>query len=958
VRILQVTAGSFGGIRDKTLTLSDGLNVVTGPNGAGKSTWHAAMYAALCGHVGGAQPSRADRRFAEDHEPWDGGDWEVSAHVEFADGRRILVSQDLSGRRPSIVTSLDHESRPLAESVSFDGAVDLTTGLGLDRRSFAATAWVEQDRPSTDLDALSDGRTALERAVAEFLGTDDAQDAVHRVGRARRRYLGSVTTPGTPLALAAADVEANTLRVGYLRGQRQREGAVAERLRLARTEAQATERAVRAVAAASAQAAAEEIRTELVELRDGIEPAGGAPAGSGPRASFGRASEPPSIVNTYGGSTVDETFAGETDGFDEELGFAGIPGYGLPAPAFGSGPAYVSVPGYEVAPGPRTAPVMRDHEVHASVTSTAWALDAARDKLAAAEQERRRAESTPEPAGFTASTVAAPGPSSMDSSDTSDRTGGTTGAGTESGVASAEASGGSVRTAVVRTPPAPRVVATTAAIGTDLVFAGGGRGGAPRSAPVRDREARIAFGSGAALLFAGGVVALFAQVGTGLAIALVGVVGMTVAIAYLRRPTRPTPRPAQPRPVRPAAIEAGPTSEWSTVDTAETEPYRPAVPEPEPYQPPTYSFPSAPSFTTPSSFTPSRFTAPEPEPDPGPAPGEPAFRLRDLAQAVSDARWATQQAEIRLAAALSERGFPARRDNVDDRLAAYRVECARLADQAVRNRDRLADLEYRWEQAQRIAQERGAGLEQREIHDQWYADADACARRRDDAAKELAAAERESNAITHDIDAVTGGGEPEQALAAATHQLRRLEELDDALRETEHLLHGAQLRAFDDVRDGIRRELRDLLPTITDQPTLKVEVDRHLRVHLGEAGQRRGGRSRGSHSTVDESTVFTRVALGRHLADGRELGPLLLDDVTSGADKERIYRLLDQLAMLARRRQVVVFAHDPTTKKWAKSRVGRDPYVHLHLARSVHEDVQTFRLLGPDEPHSDHRSVP
>ena len=48
MKILQMTA-SFGKLQNETLTLHDGLNVLTAPNESGKSTWAAFLLAMLYG---------------------------------------------------------------------------------------------------------------------------------------------------------------------------------------------------------------------------------------------------------------------------------------------------------------------------------------------------------------------------------------------------------------------------------------------------------------------------------------------------------------------------------------------------------------------------------------------------------------------------------------------------------------------------------------------------------------------------------------------------------------------------------------------------------------------------------------------------------------------------------------------------------------------------------------------
>ena len=73
MRFESVTAYAFGRLRDETLQLAPGVNVIWGPNEAGKSTWHAALYAGLCGMRRGRGRARAeDSDFQERHKPWEG----------------------------------------------------------------------------------------------------------------------------------------------------------------------------------------------------------------------------------------------------------------------------------------------------------------------------------------------------------------------------------------------------------------------------------------------------------------------------------------------------------------------------------------------------------------------------------------------------------------------------------------------------------------------------------------------------------------------------------------------------------------------------------------------------------------------------------------------------------------------------------------------------------------------
>ena len=111
MRIHWVRAMAFGALEDKTLTLGEGLNVVYGPNEAGKSTWHAALYAAICGHQPGAAQHVTDRRF-DRYRPRGLTGWALIAHVE-VDGRTVAALYGARLRNISVDDALRDLMTPL-----------------------------------------------------------------------------------------------------------------------------------------------------------------------------------------------------------------------------------------------------------------------------------------------------------------------------------------------------------------------------------------------------------------------------------------------------------------------------------------------------------------------------------------------------------------------------------------------------------------------------------------------------------------------------------------------------------------------------------------------------------------------------------------------------------------------------------------------------------------------------
>lgn len=171
MRIDSVKAIAFGPLKDATLDFAPGMTVVWGVNESAKSSWHATTYAALCGRRRGkGRPVKEDARFEEQHRPWDGDSWAASATITLDDGRRVEIRQDLAGRVDSRATDLDL-GRDLSSDLIFDGSPDGSVWLGLNRRSFAATACIGQAQLLTVLEEADGLQQHLQQAAATA-GTD------------------------------------------------------------------------------------------------------------------------------------------------------------------------------------------------------------------------------------------------------------------------------------------------------------------------------------------------------------------------------------------------------------------------------------------------------------------------------------------------------------------------------------------------------------------------------------------------------------------------------------------------------------------------------------------------------------------------------------------------------------------------------------------------------------------
>jgi hypothetical protein len=250
----RITARAFGALRDESLDLGPGLNVVFGPNEAGKSTWHAAIRMALTGvRRGRGSTTKEAAVLGERHRPWDDPDrWAVEARLQLA-GRRIDLVQDLLGKVACRATDLDLGVDVSAEITRPDGTPDASIWLGLDREAFASTLAVGQGEMLTVADDAGALQEHMQRAAAAH-GTDaTAAGAIERLREHRRRAVGADTAVAKgPLRSAMRELAA---RDEVLTEARRRHATYLEQLAAADAAAHALAAAERRQSAARLSAA-------------------------------------------------------------------------------------------------------------------------------------------------------------------------------------------------------------------------------------------------------------------------------------------------------------------------------------------------------------------------------------------------------------------------------------------------------------------------------------------------------------------------------------------------------------------------------------------------------------------------------------------------------------------------------------------------------------------------------
>jgi hypothetical protein len=208
VKFIDVRAGGFGAMRDKSISFAPGFNLVYGPNEAGKSTWHAALYAAFCGMRRSRTETRSDEDFIRQYRPWDFPEpWAVSTRVQLEDGRRIELQQELIERIECRATDVDL-GRDYTSDIINEGCPDGAIWLGLDRRSFIATACIRQSQLLEVLNNPDILHTHLQRAAATCAVNSNGASALQLIENFRAEHVGEDRPNSTkPLPSALRRVE-------------------------------------------------------------------------------------------------------------------------------------------------------------------------------------------------------------------------------------------------------------------------------------------------------------------------------------------------------------------------------------------------------------------------------------------------------------------------------------------------------------------------------------------------------------------------------------------------------------------------------------------------------------------------------------------------------------------------------------------------------------------------------
>jgi exonuclease SbcC len=954
MRIESVTATAFGPFQGEVLELAPGLTVVHGDNESGKSSWHAAIYAALCGRRRARGRGKLDdSRFAALRRPWVSDSWKVRCVVELDDGRRVELAQDLDGKVDCRAVDMTL-GRDISAEIMYDGAPDGSKWLGLNRRTFAATACVEQADLLSVLRAANEMQEDLQRAAATAGRDETAAKALQAIKDFRSERVGLDRANSTkPLrkakdALDGADRELKQAR----RQHSEYLGIVAEadtarqladqERRALRTLEQEVDRAEKLVTAArDARLAGEE--AERAASRAGEE----ADAVAKLKDRSTGAAELLDVLGDY-----EPVRATADDEVTREVAWAVSAWRSAPAVGQSTGPSSADLQA-EIDALP-DAPA-GDVEVDASVRRC---HDAYRDAVAVADSIRRRkpeSKTIPRLEGERLQAVAQ--------------------------LASAVAEVRGAEGAETETLERFRLQVTPAR----------------HSAAHAASTAKLAIGSlGLAFGLVGLVLIVTGNVLPGLATAIVGVAGVVWAwVLRLSGGSAPGPGPKAGTSTNQAVTAARERLHLARQTSQEAERALARA--------------DATLVSTRKAVDDERQAEREVE-DRGAVLAESLRNRgcrdvpdveraletyqRDCQSRADQAREAATRPE--LIQRLRERH---QREHELEQAARVR-ETAREAVQAAARRvgldpvsgeepthsndtDRLvADLEARQRQRgealaaddkrhkswlhlqtlldgsdlaglrQRLGAAQRAETEARQGADQAKAAAEragACLESSASAAvldlrvgesaagghlqklkNELARARKTEAELQRKASGLEGHvaeraktlasvSEAEESLARAKAELGRVEALSDVLDRTERFLGEAQERVFRDIAPVLVKTLDKWLPVVTVERYSRSTVDPEtLEVCVASATGDWRNADLLSVGTKEQVYLLLRVALAEHLAKNRAVSPLLLDDVTVQADPTRTCAILNMCKTLAEEgRQVVVFAQEPTVADWA-----------------------------------------
>jgi len=962
MRIESVTAHAFGPLAGPTLKFAKGMTVVVGDNESAKSTWHAAIYSALCGRPRRkGRPSAEEQWFIDRHRPWDSEAWEVSAQLQLDDGRHVELHQDLAGGVACYAKDL-HLARDISNEIMEDGSPCAAAWLGLDRRSFVATACIYQAQLLSVLKEADGLQHVLQRAASTAGSDATAAEALDRLAAFQRTQVGRNDGRSTrPLRQAVVDLERAEARLAAATAAHADYLGMVELAERRRGDADREHQQLRLHEAAVARQLADEVRVrhhraEELMSRLGDEPPSQASQADGLDTQVARALE---AWTTR--PTTPAVAGASSDELRSQLA-------ALPAVPAGDLAVHETVQAaadaYERA--------RHDLAAHAAAKPTDEAVSAPRVSQEELLHLAQRLD-MPEPEG----PVVGPAEEALgDQLQRLERIRRRARALLVAGMVI-------VVVGVVAAASGVREAGVLAALGLAIVVAAAAARRTRRLDDVRARYAQVsaaAAGSRQAMsrsvedrrqaaarcaelgVTASGPelralsAAISRRQGTAEQArewgdrrrALMSAVDTTRGIlrsALAERGAASAPLPEVLRQTSgltgsapPAGIDHDRAKKTLPYGPAEALAYDPA--EALAYDPAealAYDPAEARAYDPAEAFVAYRAACRERAHMAARAALRPAVQEQLVQRIAIEAMDAQRRDQIaaaadQIAGAARACGLPEDvpeaqakalalwelHRNEQLRLLDARRDDWALLDSLLRGRS-FTELTRSYHEAASEAEKRASELDRQKVVELATGDPAAAlpllAERARQAGEAAASAE---GALMQQAKDLVSVAEAEEALEDASERVRQLQDLDEVLRSTQMFLGNAQQRIQRDLAPVLTATLTGWLPRITNGRYSEAIVDiETLAVEV--CGPRRLWRRADllSQGTSEQIYLLLRAALTRHLTAGREACPLLLDDVTVQSDTLRTQATLDLLHELANEQQVIVFAQEREVAGWA-----------------------------------------
>ena len=204
MKIRKMTA-TFGKLKNETLELDPGLNIIEAPNESGKTTWCAFLNAMLYG-IDTSERDKAGRLSVKTrYRPWDGG--AMVGTVELVkDGKEITIQRTGRGTAPmkNFYAVYSHTADFIRD---YDGDTAGEALTGVSRQVFERTAFIR--RPDIRVNQTSE----LESKIAALVSTGDENtsytrsDELLRLWQRRLRFNKSGSIPALEQQLREARAE-------------------------------------------------------------------------------------------------------------------------------------------------------------------------------------------------------------------------------------------------------------------------------------------------------------------------------------------------------------------------------------------------------------------------------------------------------------------------------------------------------------------------------------------------------------------------------------------------------------------------------------------------------------------------------------------------------------------------------------------------------------------------------